>query len=91
MVTRKLLTAGLIVMAATWTFAGQRAEAGEEVVVEGSQAATVAAVQREYFRSEMNEFVRSFHDQIKGKLNDDLKELLTPKVKIAQSEDRIRG
>ncbi len=91
MVARKLLTAGLLVMAATWTFASQRAEAGEEVAADGPNPAAVAAVQREYFRTEMNEFVRSFHDQIKGKLNDDLKELLTPKVKIAQSEDRIRG
>lgn len=92
MVTRKLFTCVLSLAAAsTGLLAGQRATAAEEIVVDGTQAAKLAAAEREYFRAEISEFVRSFSSELKGTLSKESKELQAPTLVLAESETRIRG
>lgn len=90
MVTRKLLFPGLsVAVALSVGLLSQNAAAAEEIVVDGSEAAARAAAEREHFRTEMSEYVKSLNDQIKGRLSE-LK-LLAPKLYLAESETRIRG
>ena len=92
MTTGKLLACAFgLVAVSTSGLASQRAAAAEEIVVDGTEAAVLAAAEREYFRSEISEYVQSLGDQIKVTLSTNPEKLLAPKFYLAESETRIRG
>lgn len=69
---------------------GQTASANEEIVVDGTEAVARIEAQREMFRAELDEYMRSLEEAIKARLEDAVKPA-APKLEVAISENPIRG
>jgi hypothetical protein len=89
MLTRMLITPSLASSAAVLLgLFSQPSAATEEILVLG---ADMTEARQTLFRSEIDEYVRSLNEQIKGTLDKDLQRVSAPKLLLAESETPTRG
>jgi hypothetical protein len=69
----------------------QLTAATEEVVVNGKEAAAQAQAQEVRFQTEMKDYAQSLNEDLKTRLNSDMKKLPAPQVRLAIGEIPTRG
>ncbi|MBN1238946.1 MAG: hypothetical protein JXB36_10615 [Gammaproteobacteria bacterium] len=77
-----------LALAAAVGLFSQQSAATEEIVVYGTN---LAQVRQALFRSSQDEYVRSLNEQIRVRLDENLKEVSAPKLLLAESETLTRG
>lgn len=93
MSTRKLIgTNASLIGALLVGLLSHEAGATEELVVYGTAAAaTAASVEQQLFQAEVERYIRSFNEQLRLTLEQDLKRQVAPKVELASSVVHTRG
>jgi hypothetical protein len=95
MSTRKLIgTNASLAGALLVGLLSHQAGATEELVVYGTAAAgaaTAVSVEQRLFQAEVEQYIRSFNEQLRLTLEQDLKRQVAPKVELASSVVHTRG
>jgi hypothetical protein len=69
----------------------QQAAATEELVVYGTATTAAVSADHRLFQSEVAQYIRSFNEQLRTSLDQDLKRQLAPKLELASSVIQTRG
>ena len=92
MLTRKLTNPSATLIAALVAgLLSQTAAATDEIVVYGTEAAVRAQQSEALFQSEMQDYVQSLNQRLKTALDEDLKRITAPRLRLAASKVSTRG
>lgn len=86
--THRMASVGLVLSAG---LLGQAANATEELIVYGADAAALAREGQAMFQSDMKDYIESLNHSLKATLEKDLKRMAAPKLTLALTDTASRG